>query len=338
MNKPYIIAEIGVNHGGDLQLAKTQILLAKEGGADCVKFQTYKANKLASRNSPAYWDTTKEKTKSQFELFSKLDSFEKSDYLELYEYAKSLGIDYSSTPFDLDSIDWLSPLMPFVKIASADILSVPLLRKSAKTGLPVILSTGASTIEEIQFAFDVLQDSGAKEITLLHCVLNYPTDNDKAYLKMILDLKNQFDCKIGYSDHTLPGETMDPCYIAWMLGAEVIEKHFTHDKSLPGNDHYHAMDKEDLLRFNDRVESTLELLGNLSEKQPTPFESPAIENARRSIVYSRNLNKGHVITENDIKFKRPGFGTSTRSWDRVLGMRLVLDVKQDDLMYDDHII
>jgi sialic acid synthase SpsE len=337
MKKPYIIAEIGVNHGGSVELAKRQILLAKEGGADCVKFQTYKAHKLASKNSPAYWDTSKEPTRSQFELFSKLDSFEKADYEELYRYSVELGIDYSSTPFDIDSIDWLAPMMPFIKIASADILSVPLLRKSAATGLPIIISTGASTVDEVEFAVSILKNSGALDITILHCVLNYPTDNDKAYLSMISDLRNRYDFKVGYSDHTLPGLNMDPCYIAWMLGAVVIEKHFTHDKSLPGNDHYHAMDKNDLILFNERIQETLKLLGDISEKQPTPFEGPAILNARRSIVYTRDLPKGHVLSEEDITFKRPGSGLSPRYWDDVLGKTINCDVKMDDLMYDEHI-
>jgi N-acetylneuraminate synthase len=338
MIKPYIIAEIGVNHGGSIELAKKQIKLAKEGGADCVKFQSYKANKIASKNSPSYWDTSKELTKSQFELFKKYDSFEPADYIELARFSKNIGIDFSSTPFDIDCLEWLIPLTPFVKIASADINAFPLLKEVAKYGKPIILSTGASTLEEIRTSYEFLIENNVTDITLLHCVLNYPTDDDKAYLKMISSLKLNFPkAKIGYSDHTLPSSDMNVLFMSWLLGSSVIEKHFTHDKTLPGNDHYHAMDIIDLKKINERIDKARIILGDLDLKMPTPYEKPAIKNARRSIVFSKDITKGSFIKESDITFKRPNHGVSVSNWYQVIGKKLTQDVKEDDIMMNHHI-
>ena len=266
-SRPYIIAEIGVNHEGSLDLAKELIFLAKEGGADAAKFQTYKADTIASKLSPAYWDTKKETTKSQHDLFKKYDNFEEKDYIELYEYCKKLDIQFASTPFDHKSVDFLSPLVSYFKIASADITNIPLLKYISKYTKPVILSTGASNKDEIRFAIDALHDFGVKEIALLHCVLNYPTNYKNASLRMITDLKNVFtDHLVGYSDHTLPDKAMKSLVAATLLGAVIIEKHFTHDKNLKGNDHYHAMDVNDLKNFNTLLDNYYEILGNNLEK------------------------------------------------------------------------
>ena len=247
---PYVIAEIGVNHEGSIELAKKMIDLATEGGANAAKFQTYKAEKLAVKDSPAYWDTTQEETTSQYQLFKKYDSFEKVDYIELKDYCDQKGIDFLSTPFDVESVSYLSDLMPFFKIASADITNIPLLREVAKYKKPVILSTGASTIPEIENAINELLVNGIKEIGLLHCMLNYPTDYKNAGLSMIKTLKRLFPNRmIGYSDHTMPEVDMLTVTTAVTLGARIVEKHFTHDKSLLGNDHYHAMDINDLKIF-----------------------------------------------------------------------------------------
>ena len=169
---PYIIAEIGVNHEGDIALAKRLIREAKDGGAHAAKFQSYKANKIASKNSPAYWDQSKEPTDSQFKLFQKYDGFGEAEYKELAEYCRTLGIDFMSTPFDLDAVDFLAPLMPAFKIASADITNVPLIRKCAGTGKPLIISTGAATLSEIELALTTAKQAGARNVALLHCVLN----------------------------------------------------------------------------------------------------------------------------------------------------------------------
>ena len=189
---PYIIAEIGVNHEGDFEKAKKLIYEAKEGGADAAKFQSYKASTLASKNSPSYWDTNKEKTKSQYELFKKFDSFNEKEYVALAEFCNSIDISFLSTPFDNESIDYLYPLVPFYKIASADITNVPFLRKVAKKNKPIILSTGASNLDEINFAIKTIKDCKNNEIGLLHCILNYPTNNIDANLSMITSLKEKY--------------------------------------------------------------------------------------------------------------------------------------------------
>ena len=242
-DRPYVIAEIGVNHEGSLATAKLLIESAKRGGADAAKFQTYKAGLIASKFSPSYWDTSKEPTTSQYELFTKYDSFGEAEYKELAMHCKKHDIEFVSTPFDLGAVDMLNPLVRFFKIASADITNPPLLKKVAATGKPVILSTGASNIGEIDAALAILHSAGAKEICLMHCILNYPTRNENAHLGMLDDLRNRYpELLLGYSDHTLPNEQMTSLIAAHLLGAVVLEKHFTLDKTLPGNDHYHAMD------------------------------------------------------------------------------------------------
>jgi len=326
--KPYIIAEIGVNHEGSMDLAKQLIREAKEGGADAAKFQSYKAEKIASKNSPAYWDTTKESTTSQFELFKKYDSFQPSDYVELAKYCKELDIDFLSTPFDLEAVDFLKDLMSFFKIASADITNVPLIRKVAQTGKPIVMSTGAATIPEIEFAVQTAQHAGATDISLLHCVLNYPTALEDSHLGAIQTLSRIFpDLVIGYSDHTVPTENMDVLVTATLLGATILEKHFTHDKKLPGNDHYHAMDENDLRILKKNLKNVRISFGSFSKN--LKGEESARLHARRSLVASKGLKKGDVLTECCLVAKRPGNGISPMFWDQVMGQELIKDVLED---------
>lgn len=331
---PYIIAEIGVNHEGSLELAKKQIELAKEGGADAAKFQTYKAETIASRNSPAYWDTRLEPTTSQYELFKKYDSFSEKEYIELALHCEKVGIDFVSTPFDLKSVDFLRPLVPYFKIASADITNLPLIKKVAETQKPIVLSTGASTLEEVEMAVGSISSfKPSIPLALLHCILNYPTKNENACLRMILGLKNFFpNHMIGYSDHTLPDSQMQTLITAYSLGAVIIEKHFTHDKSLPGNDHYHAMDARDLKNFVESARKVHALLGGSSEKKPISTEEIAIKNARRSIVTKRPIQAGHSIKEEDLICKRPGFGIAPLYWDQVLNKKVKYDLPEDHLL------
>ena len=253
-SKPYFIAEIGVNHEGSMVKAKKMIKQAKLIGLDAVKFQTYKAENLVIKNSPAYWDIKKEKTNSQFKLFKKYDKFNKKDYLELHKYCKKIGIDFLSTPFDLESISWLKNLMPAIKIASADINNYPLLKAIGLTKKKVLISTGASNLNEIKNAIKILKKFGSKDIIIMHCILNYPTKEFNANLKMIDDLKINFPNNIiGYSDHTLPTKDISPCSIAYQLGARVIEKHFTFNKKKSGNDHYHSIDLKDARLIIDQI-------------------------------------------------------------------------------------
>lgn len=327
---PYIIAEAGVNHEGSMEIAKRLIDEAKEGGADAIKFQTYKAHKIASKDSPAYWDTTKEPTLSQYELFTKHDKFWKNEMYALKEYCDQIGIEFLSTPFDIESATFLNKIMDVFKISSSDITNKPFIEYMCDFGKPIILSTGASHLHEIQEAVSWIETKG-NALALLHCVLNYPTPDHNANLGMILGLKKAFpDTIIGYSDHTLP-EDMKVCEMATLLGTVIIEKHFTHDKTLPGNDHYHAMDKEDLKTFRKNLERTFEILGsfNVTALQD---ETPARQNARRSLVAQRDIQKGQIITQEDLTFKRPAHGISPKFISEIIGKTAQIDIKDDDVL------
>jgi N-acetylneuraminate synthase len=328
-----VIAEIGVNHEGNLDLAKKLIDLAKEGGADAAKFQTYKADTLASRHSPAYWDLLKEPTTSQHKLFQKYDAFGPSEYRALAKHCEEVEIDFVSTPFDSAAVELLDPLMPFFKIASADLTNTPLLRQVAGTRKPVVLSTGASNSREIQTAVDTLRSAGCAELSLLHCVLNYPTADENAHLGMITGLRRDYpEIVIGYSDHTVPDESMTALTASYLLGARVIEKHFTHDKTLPGNDHYHAMDVDDLRTFVRNVRRVHVMIGSGSEKEPVETEEISRLNARRSIVLDADVRSGDVLTESVLTYKRPGTGVSPVHWDAVIGRRVARDLEKDHVL------
>jgi len=331
--KPYIIAEVGVNHEGSMATAKRLVDEAKEGGAHAVKFQSYKAETLASKHSPAYWDTTKEPTESQFELFKKHDTFWKDEMQELKDYCDVVGIEFMSTPFDVESAEFLNDMMDVFKISSSDITNKPFIEYICSFGKPVILSTGASSLDEVEDAVNWIKPFNV-DLALLHCVLNYPTPDRNANLGMILGLKEAFPNNIiGYSDHTLPKD-MKVCEMATMLGSVIIEKHFTHDKTLPGNDHYHAMDKEDLKLFNSNLESTFEILGGF-KIEALADEDKAREHARRSLVAKRNIPKGKIIEKEDLTFKRPAHGISPKYIDDVVGKAAKVDINEDDIIVKD---
>ena len=327
---PYIIAEAGVNHEGSMEIAKRLIDEAKEGGADAIKFQTYKAHTIASKDSPAYWDTTKEPTLSQYELFTKHDKFWREEMYALKEYCDQIDIEFLSTPFDVESATFLNDIMDVFKISSSDITNKPFIEYMCDFGKPIILSTGASSLSEIQEAVSWIEAKG-NTLALLHCVLNYPTPDKNANLGMILGLKKAFPDKIiGYSDHTLP-QDMKVCEMATLLGSVIIEKHFTHDKTLPGNDHYHAMDKEDLKLFKKNLDRTFEILGSF-KVAALEDEAPARNNARRSLVALRDIPKGQTITKEDLTFKRPAHGVSPKFIDDVIGRVALADIKDDDVI------
>jgi sialic acid synthase SpsE len=329
-NKPYIIAEAGVNHEGSMDLAKRLIDEASEGGAQSIKFQTYKADTIASKDSPYYWDLSKESTRSQYELFKKYDKFWKNEYEQLAKYCESTDIEFMSTPFDVESAKFLNDLMSVFKISSSDITNLPFIDFMCDFGKPIILSTGASYLWEIQEAVELIENKG-NELCLMHCVLNYPTPNEHANLAMIKDISNNFPNVVtGYSDHTFP-ESMDSCLFAWLLGAKIIEKHFTHDKRLPGNDHYHAMDKEDLKLFWKKVKHAELLLGQ-EKITSLQSEEPARRNARRSLVASCDIPAGTKINYNHLTWKRPAHGISPREINNVIGKKVLFDIKEDDIL------
>jgi len=331
--KPYLIAEIGVNHEGSLDGAMRLIDAAKRGGADAAKFQSYKASTLASKNSPAYWDINKEATLSQYELFKKYDNFSPDDYVKLANHCNEVGIDFLSTPFDDSAIDFLYPLVPFFKIASADLTNTPFLRKIAKKGKPIVLSTGASTLSEINTAINTIKEAGCSNLALLHCILNYPTSNENAHLLMIRGLMHAYPNNIvGYSDHTLPDDSMTTLVTAYLLGAVILEKHFTNNKTLKGNDHYHAMDEFDLATFIKKMDSVRNLMGPTEQKSPILSEENSRKNARRSIVVIKNVSAGQKILANDLTYKRPGSGISPLHWDQVVGSIATKNLFEDDIL------
>mgnify|MGYP001996596604 CR=1 FL=1 len=324
---PFIIAEIGVNHEGSMVNAKKMIDQAKAGGANAVKFQSYKAETLASKNSQSYWDLNKEPTVSQFELFKKYDSFWKNEFEELKLYCDKINIEFISTAFDIESANFLNEIMDVFKIASSDLTNKPLIKHICEFGKPIILSTGASTLEEIKETVSWIAPYKV-HLSLLHCVLNYPTSNGDARLKKIKELKEYFpNYLIGYSDHTLPQE-MTTCILAALLGAKIVEKHFTFDKSIPGNDHYHSMDENDLKQFT----STMSLLDQLYKSDDfdnLTSQHKAILNARRSLVTTKAIKAGTILNQEHLTFKRPGTGISPKDIDVVIGKKLLLDLQED---------
>ena len=327
INKPYIIAEAGVNHEGDIEIAKRLIHEAAEGGADAVKFQTYKAETLTIKDSPSYWDTGMETTKNQFDLFRKYDKFWKKEYEQLKEECIKSGIEFMSTPFDIQSADFLNDLMPVYKISSSDITNFPFIKHICKFKKPILLSTGASSVWEIQQAVELIEESG-NDLCLLHCVLNYPTLDENANLGMLLDQRKKFPETVpGYSDHTLPG-TMEVLKIATLLGAVFLEKHFTFDKVLPGNDHYHAMDKDDLKYFLKDMEKIFSIIGDF-KKKPLPTEDVAQRNARRSLVAKKDIMAGELFSENNLTYKRPAGGISPKYFADVVGKKAITEIKED---------
>lgn len=340
MSKPYLIAEIGVNYYDTarefdiepIEAAKMYIDEAKRVGIDAVKFQSYKAETIASVNSPAYWDITQEPTPTQFELFKKFDHFGRKEYGELSDYCKKIGIAFLSTPFDFESVDYLNEMVDVFKISSSDITNFPFLRYIARKNKPVLLSVGASNLAEIQEAVQIINENGCPRLSLLHCVLSYPCKNEDANLNMIRTLKRIYpEYTIGYSDHTLPDENMIILTTAYLYGAEIIEKHFTLNKKLIGNDHYHAGDPFDFEKAIHNFE-LIDCISGQPEKEVLPCESVPRAEARRSLVLVRDMKKGEIIKEEDVMAKRPGRGISPKYSDIVIGRQLKCDVCEDAIL------
>lgn len=327
---PFFIAEIGVNHEGCMIKAKEMINQAHAAGASAVKFQTYKASKIASKTSPSYWDLNEESTTSQFDLFTKYDSFGENEYQELAQHSKNLGIEFMSTAFDHESLEFINELVNYHKISSSDITNRPLIERIASKNKPIILSVGASDETEIKEALSWIQNK--VPVALLHCVLQYPTPNEDANLGQIVALKKIFNgYTIGYSDHTKPqnGKILQ---IATCLGAKIIEKHFTFDKTLTGNDHYHSFDQQDLSGFLDwhkTVYSTV--FGNGEEICFNRNESIARMNARRGVYSAKEIIKGSTISESDIICKRPYTGgIHPRKYFNLIGKKALQNINEDE--------
>ena len=242
-------------------------------------------------------------------------------------------IDFLSTPFDNEVVDKLNPLVPLFKVASADITNLPLLKKIAKTKKPVILSTGASNLKEIKFSYNFLKKNGSKKIVILHCILSYPTKNIDANLKMITNLIDEFpENYIGYSDHTKPNNDMSSIVSSFILGARVIEKHFTFNKKLKGNDHYHSMDKNDLKKMIIKLKNAQSLIGTEQKKKCVGVEKKSRINARRSIYANKLISKGNKIKSSDLICKRPGAGISPIKIYKIVGKKAKNMIKKDSLI------
>lgn len=339
-NKLYLIAEMGVNfydtakqlNISPLEAAKLYIDKAAEAGIDCAKFQSYKANTIVSKNSPAYWDTTKEATKTQYELFQKFDGFGESEYKELCDYTHSKGMDFTSTPFDYASADYLYDMVDFYKISSSDLSNIPFIKHIAAKGKPMVVSVGAAYLSEVDEAIRAMKEVDNNDISILHCVLSYPTDPKDANLKIIETLKKVFpDVKVGFSDHVAPDPTMMTLATAYILGSKIIEKHFTLDKTLTGNDHYHSGDPEDFKKARANFDMIDTVLGN-PEKTVLDCELVPRREARRSLVLTRSMKAGEKITEKDIMPKRPGTGISPKYTDIVLGRAVKQDLEEDTIL------
>lgn len=338
-----LIAEIGVNYYDiakqrgitNMEAAKLMIDEAARAGIHAVKFQTYKAGTLAAKESPYYWDITEEPTRSQYELFKKFDSFGYDEYKELKEHSDKVGIEFLSTAFDLESADYLDELMNVYKISSSDLSNIPFIKYQAKKNKPILLSVGASNEDEIEQAVSAIRNSGNNApLTLLHCVLEYPTPLEDANLLKIASLKRRFpDVYIGYSDHTKPTKDCDVIKTAYNLGAVLVEKHFTLDKTLTGNDHYHAMDPDDAVNILSSIDRMDMIRGN-GALVSLDTESAARKNARRSLVAARDILKGSIITKDMLTFKRPGTGISPSQIDRIAGMAAACDIPEDTIIQE----
>lgn len=332
MKRVIIIAEAGVNHNGDYQRAVDMVYAAKEAGADYVKFQTAVPELVISSVAPKaeYQKETTGGNESQLEMCRKIH-LKLDDYLPLSELCREVGIGFMSTPFDLVSIDCLAPLeMDFWKIPSGEITNLPYLRKIAAKGGKVILSTGMSELPEIEAAMNVIEAGGIPRdnISLLHCNTQYPTPMRDVNLRAMEQLRSLHPGMVGYSDHTTGIEVP---VAAVAMGAEIIEKHFTLDKSLPGPDHRASLDTAELRAMVNAIRN-IELAIGDGEKHVSDSERPNIEIARKSIIAARDIKAGEILTEENLTVKRPGNGISPMRWDEVVGSRAIRDFKADHLI------
>lgn len=331
MKRVFIIAEAGVNHNGNLENAKRLVDVAAEAGVNAVKFQTFKANNLVSyyTSKAEYQLINTNKNETQYEMLKKLE-LNLEAHKELNSYCKDKKVLFLSTPFDLDSIDLLVQILdiPVLKIPSGEITNYPYLRKIGQTQKEVILSTGMSTMEEIEQAIFVLKQYGASKISLLHCNTEYPTPMYDVNLNVIRTMAGRFKVPIGYSDHT---QGIEVPIAAVAMGASIIEKHFTLDKNMEGPDHKTSLEPDELKRMVYCIRN-IELAMGSKEKIPTASERKNISIARKSIVAKSEIKKGEVFTEENLTTKRPGNGLSPMCWNDIVGKTSNKDFKVDEMI------
>jgi N,N'-diacetyllegionaminate synthase len=331
-SKVFIIAEAGVNHNGSKDIAFKLIDVAAKSGADAVKFQTFRTENLVSKKAPKadYQKLTTDPQESQFAMIKKLE-LDVETHKELIAHCQKKGIMFLSTPFDLESIDLLNGLgLQIFKIPSGDITNLPYLRKIGNLNKQVILSTGMSTLAEIENALNILVNSGTirEKITILHCNTEYPTPYEDVNLKAMLTIKEKLKVRVGYSDHTTGIEIP---IAAVALGAEVIEKHFTLDRNMEGPDHKASLEPAGLISMVKSIRNIEKSLGD-GIKKPSLSEIKNIIIARKSIVALTDINRGEVFTEQNLAVKRPGNGISPMLWDTLIGQTAKMDFKEDELI------
>ena len=332
MNKVFIIAEAGVNHNGSLELAKKMIEAAADAGADAVKFQTFKAEKLVAKTArkAAYQQKSTDAFESQQAMLKKLEIDEKAHHI-LMEECRRKNILFLSTPFDHESIELLDKLgLEIFKIPSGEITNLPYLRHIGSLNKTVILSTGMADLGEIEDALNTLTSAGTDpdKITVLHANTMYPTPMEDVNLKAMQTIGCAFGCKTGYSDHTLGIEIP---IAAVAMGATVIEKHFTLDRTMEGPDHKASLEPHELAAMVQSIRNIEKALGN-GIKKPSPSERPNMAVARKSIVAARPIRKGERLNEENLAVKRPGTGISPMRWDEVVGTEAVKDYDTDDVI------
>lgn len=330
MNKVFIIAEAGVNHNGSLETAKRLIDVASEAGADAVKFQTFKAEKLVCKytRKAEYQMNTTDASETQYDMLKKL---ELTDIMhkELMAYCEKRNILFLSTPFDMDSIDYLNGIgITMMKIPSGEITNYPYLKKIAQTHKPVILSTGMSTLEEVREAIEVLNKNGSEDLTVLHCNTEYPTPFNDVNLEVLHTLRDELGVKVGYSDHSMGIEIP---IAAVAMGATVIEKHFTLDKGMKGPDHKASLEPEELRAMIRAIRNVEKALGS-GLKEPSKSEIKNKVIARKSIVAMTDIAEGDILTEENLTTKRPANGISPMLWEKVIGTAAKRDFKKDELI------
>lgn len=331
-NKTFIIAEAGVNHNGSIDRAIQMVDAAVEAGADAVKFQTFKAEKMITVNSPKadYQMETTDSDETQLEMVKKLE-LDEAAHVKLYKYCQGKNTQFLSTPFDLESIDLLNRMgLEIFKIPSGEITNLPYLRKLGALDKRLILSTGMADLGEIEHALNVLTDSGTplENITVLHCNTEYPTPVEDVNLRAMKTIGHAFGVAVGYSDHTLGIEV---AVAAVALGAAVIEKHFTLDRNLPGPDHKASLEPDELKAMVQAIHYIEKALGD-GIKRPSPSEVKNKSIARKSLVATQPIKTGELFSADNITAKRPGTGISPMRWDEVLGQVAQKDYEKDDLI------
>lgn len=326
----FIIAEAGVNHNGDINLAKRLVDMAKECGADAIKFQTFKAEESTGTFAEkAQYQKDNDKTQeSQLEMIKKLElPFE--DFKEIQDYCNGKGIIFISTPDGIESLNYLVKLdIPIIKVGSTEVTNVDFLTEIAKTGKPIILSTGMSTLGEVEKALNILYDAGNKNVKLMHCTTDYPTAVEDVNLLAMITLRDSFKIPVGLSDHTLGFEA---AVAATAFGAQFIEKHITLDRNMKGPDHKASMPPQDFKEYVKHIRNTEKLLGD-GIKRPTEKEKLIMTQARRSILAACDLKKGTIIEKDMLTYKRPGNGINPELSYLLIGRELKRDLSKDEVI------